>query len=169
MKWIDLDLDGDWWTIPATDTKNGEPHRVPLVGRVKDIIKAQRTDDEEASEFVFVGSGASLRDRAKKAPAAIAKALGIDFRGHDLRRTAATRMAAAGVPRDHIAKVLNHVEGGARATRVYDRHSYDAEKRMALEAWERTLTAIIERKDTGKVLPFTSTTGAQAGTIASAV
>ena len=37
-------------------------------------------------------------------------------------------MAAAGIPREHIAKVLNHVEGGARATRVYDRHSYDAEK-----------------------------------------
>jgi hypothetical protein len=61
-------------------------------------------------------------------------------------------MAAAGIPRDHIAKVLNHVEGGARATRVYDRHSYDAEKRMALEAWDRALIAILERKDTGKVL-----------------
>jgi hypothetical protein len=55
-------------------------------------------------------------------------------------------MAAAGVPRDHIAKVLNHVEGGARATRVYDRHSYDAEKRMALEAWDRALTAVLEPK-----------------------
>ena len=79
---------------------------------------------------MFVGSGAFLRDRAKKAPAAIAKVLGLDFRGHDLRRTAATRMAAAGIPRDHIGKVLNHVEGGARATRVYDRHSYDPEKRI---------------------------------------
>src|SRR5207302_203102 len=126
MRWADVDLDAGWWTIPATDTKNGEPHRVPLVERVRAIIKAQQIDDE-AQEFVFVGRGASLRDRAKKAPAAIAKALVLDFRGHDLRRTAATRMAAAGIPRDHIAKVLNHVEGGARATRVYDRHSYDAE------------------------------------------
>ena len=72
----------------------------------------------------------------------------------------ATRMAAAGIPRDHIAKVLNHVEGGARATRVYDRHSFDAEKRMALDAWDRALTAILERKDPGKVLPFTATEGA---------
>jgi hypothetical protein len=53
-------------------------------------------------------------------------------------------MAAAGVARDHIAKVLNHVEGGARATRVYDRHSYDEEKRMALETWDRVLTGILE-------------------------
>ena len=164
MKWADVDLDGGWWTIPAADTKNGEPHRVPLVERAKSLIRAQqavaeKADDEE-QKFVFVGRGASLRDRAKKAPAAIAKSLGIDFRGHDLRRTAATRMAAAGVPREHIAKVLNHVEGGARATRVYDRHSYDAEKRMALEAWDRTLTAILERKDASKVLPFTATAGA---------
>jgi len=154
-----VNLEAGWWTIPAADTKNGEPHRVPLVERTKAIIKAQRTDGE-AEEFVFVGRGASLRDRAKKAPAAIARALGLEFRGHDLRRTAATRMAAAGIPRDHIAKVLNHVEGGARATRVYDRHSYDAEKRMALETWDRTLTAILEHKDTSKVLPFTATAGA---------
>lgn len=159
MKWADVDLDAGSWTIPATDTKNGEPHRVPLVERVKAIIKAQQTDDE-AKEFVFVGRGASLRDRAKKAPAAIAKALDLDFRGHDLRRTAATRMAAAGIPRDHIAKVLNHVEGGARATRVYDRHSYDAEKRMALETWDRALTAILDGKDAGRVPSFTATGGA---------
>jgi len=157
MKWADVDLAAGWWTIPGTDTKNGEPHRVPLVERVKAIIQAQRTD--EPQEFVFVGRGASLRDRAKKAPAAIAKALGLDFRGHDLRRTAATRMAAAGIPRDHIAKVLNHVEGGARATRVYDRHSYDAEKRMALHVWDRALTAILEGTDAGKVLPFTAAGG----------
>lgn len=71
------------------------------------------------------------------------------FRGHDLRRTAATRMAAAGVPRDHTAKVLDHVEGGARAMRVYDRHSCDAEKRVALEAWDRALPAILTENRTG--------------------
>ena len=40
---------------------------------------------------------------------------------------------------------------------MYDRHSYDAEKRMALETWDRTLTAILEGKDAGKVLSFTAT------------
>jgi len=160
MKWTDVDLDEGWWTIPGADTKNGQPHRVPLVERVKALIRAQQSQDKE-QDFVFVGRGDSLRDRAKKAPAAIAKTLDFDFRGHDLRRTAATRMASAGVPRDHIAKVLNHVEGGARATRVYDRHNYDAEKRMALESWDRTLTAILERKDAGKVVPFSVTPAAR--------
>jgi hypothetical protein len=53
-------------------------------------------------------------------------------------------MAEAGVPRDHIAKVLNHVEGGPAATRVYDRYAYDAEKRQALDRWAQRLRAIIE-------------------------
>ncbi len=53
-------------------------------------------------------------------------------------------MAEAGVPRDHIAKVLNHIEGGPAATRVYDRYAYDAEKRQALERWAQRLQMIIE-------------------------
>jgi hypothetical protein len=52
-------------------------------------------------------------------------------------------MAEAGVPRDHIAKVLNHVERGPAATRVYDRYAYDREKRDALERWAQRLQAIV--------------------------
>jgi integrase len=114
-----------------------------------------RKDSDEADEvFVFVGSGASIQDRAKKAPARIAQLLNIDFRGHDLRRTAATKMAEAGVPRQHISAVLNHVEAGATVTRVYDRYNYDAEKRRALEMWARTLNAILKSAEPGKLLPF---------------
>jgi hypothetical protein len=50
-------------------------------------------------------------------------------------------MAAGGIPRLVISKILNHVERGVTA--VYDRHSYDAEKRQALDAWGRKLEAII--------------------------
>ena len=30
MRWTDVDLDSRWWTVPASDAKNGLPHRVPL-------------------------------------------------------------------------------------------------------------------------------------------
>jgi hypothetical protein len=62
-------------------------------------------------------------------------------------------MAEAGVPRDHIAKVLNHVLGGPAATRVYDRYAYDKEKRDALERWAWRLQTIVEGK-TRKVVSF---------------
>ena len=77
-----------------------------------------------------------------------------DFRGHDLRRTAASRMASAGVPRLVVGKVLNHVEQGVTA--VYDRHSYDREKRAALDAWARDLVTILTpTQDVTRVVPFT--------------
>lgn len=153
MRWTDLDLKAGWWTIPGAFTKNREPHRVPIVDDAKTIIEAQERDQPE--EYVFTNGGeTTVLDRAKKAPAAISRTLAIDFRGHDLRRTAATNMAAVGVPREHISKVLNHVEGGPRATQVYDRYQYDREKRIALETWARKLTAIIESKATPKALSF---------------
>jgi len=46
-----------------------------------------------------------------------------------------------GIPRLTVKKILNHVE--KEITAVYDRHSYDAEKREALEAWSKRLTEII--------------------------
>ncbi len=66
-------------------------------------------------------------------------------------------MAAAGVPRHHISAVLNHVEGGPAATRVYDRYSYDAEKRAALETWARDLSRILAGKPKARatVVPMT--------------
>jgi hypothetical protein len=52
-------------------------------------------------------------------------------------------MTGAGVSRLVVSKVLNHAEKGITA--VYDRHSYDAEKRVALETWARMLTDILEQ------------------------
>jgi hypothetical protein len=42
---------------------------------------------------------------------------------------------------DIIRKVLNHKEPGVTA--IYDRYSYDNEKRDALEAWSRRLQVIV--------------------------
>ena len=58
------------------------------------------------------------------------------YRWHDLRRTVATRLAALGVAEETIARVLNHAPRGVTAT-VYNRHQYDAEKRLALDTWAR--------------------------------
>jgi hypothetical protein len=67
---------------------------------------------------------------AQKAIERIVRASGVDFRGQDLRRTAASLMVGAGVPRLVVSKILNRVETGVTA--VYDRHGYDLEKRAAL-------------------------------------
>jgi hypothetical protein len=61
-------------------------------------------------------------------------------------------MVGSGVPRLVVAKILNHVETGVTA--VYDRHSYDQEKRAALDAWELRLMRIVENRDDVKVFAF---------------
>jgi integrase len=142
MRWRDLDLQEGWWTIPREHSTNGHPHRVPLAADVIVIINAQRTGGQGDPVHVFCGRRNSLViDRIGKAGAALSRVLGFEFVGHDLRRTAATRMAASGVPREHLSRVLNQVEGGPAATRVYDRYSYDREKRSALELWAREVAA----------------------------
>ena len=139
MRWSDVDLNGRWWLVPASDAKNGLPHRVPLNDLTMDILTQLRAGvdgAEPASIYVLANA------RGPKRRAAVSRRLGLDdFRGHDLRRTAASRMASAGVPRLVIGKVLNHAERGVTA--VYDRHTYDSEKRAALDSWARHLAAIV--------------------------
>jgi hypothetical protein len=56
-----------------------------------------------------------------------------------------------GIPRLVVSKILNHVERGVIA--VYDRHTYDPEKRQALEKWSRRLKSIIGLQE-DKVIPI---------------
>jgi integrase len=144
-------LDSAWWTIPAARSKNKLAHRVPLSPTALDIINALRgalatVASEDQDAYVLVGA------RGRRQQSEAAATFGVpDFRGHDLRRTAASLMAGGGVSRLVISRILNHVEKGITA--VYDRHSYDFEKRAALDWWATKLTAILDRKPAA-VLPF---------------
>ena len=152
MRWENVDLKKAWWEIPGKDTKNGEPHRLPLSTPALRVLKEQRARVPEQSPWVFVnrwGSG-PITHRAKKAPALLAAHVGFSFRGHDLRRTCATGMAEAGISVETIARVLNHIDGSPRATKVYNRYSYDAEKRQALDVWAKRLMAILKEKKAGR-------------------
>jgi hypothetical protein len=63
-------------------------------------------------------------------------------------------MTGSGTPRLVVQKILNHAEQGVTA--VYDRHSYDAEKRKALNARGRQLHRIITTPaKSASVLTFT--------------
>lgn len=146
MRWADVDLAGGWWTISADDSKNKLPHRVPLGPTASKILKALRAKADNGAIYVFAGIRGARHRRA------VLKGLPLDdVRPHDFRRTAATMMASGGVPRLVIAKILNHVE--TAVTAIYDRASYDGEKRLALVWWDAKLTAILKKKD-AKVLPF---------------
>ncbi len=142
-----MDLDAGWWTIPAAQSKNKLSHRVSLSSPAVRIIASLYATADADDTFVIATARGKLQQRL----AARAFALP-NFRGHDLRRTAASLMAGSGVPRLVISKILNHAEPGVTA--IYDRHGYDAEKRIALDGWGRTLTAIVENKKDTNVVAF---------------
>ena len=54
-------------------------------------------------------------------------------------------MTSMGISRLVVSKLLNHLESSVTA--IYDRHSYDAEKKNALEAWGNRLRDIVNGVD----------------------
>jgi integrase len=134
-------------------TKGGEGHSIPLSPQALDIIKQlPRIAD---SDFVFTTNGrtpVSGFSKIKKRIDGLAKIPA--WRVHDLRRTVATGLQRLGTNLQVIEAVLGHV-GGSRSgiVGVYQRHSFDPEKRTALESWAREVERIVDGKP-AKVLPL---------------
>ncbi len=153
MRWEDLDIETAWWTIPGERSKNGLPHRVPLsVQALRILEELRRQSSDPTWVFPSPRGGAPMGD-VHHAVYRVKGRTGIHFVGHDLRRTAASFMTSMGISRVVVGKILNHVEQGVTA--IYDRHSYDFEKRQALELWGRRVEEIITSKaKRGNVVPM---------------
>ncbi len=153
-EWREIDFQSKWWTIPKTKTKNGLPHRVYLPSTALSLLKEIKTLSGD-SLFLFPsprGKGAKPITSRSLSQALlrnqdILKAE--PFVPHDLRRTASSNMTGSGIPRSVVQKILNHVESGVTA--VYDRYSYDKEKKSAMTKWDRRLQAILSG-EAGKVI-----------------
>lgn len=143
MRWEDLDLPAGWWTIPADKAKNGLTHRVPLSRLALDLLNTLSEHRQKDNPWVFPSPSRKGQHIANvnKAAQRVCDESGVSFVLHDLRRTAATKMTSNGISRLVVSKILNHVEQGV--TKVYDRHSYDEEKRDAINKWTNFLIKII--------------------------
>lgn len=151
--WEEFDFESAWWTIPGSRTKNGLAHRVYLAEPTLAMLKTIRAEDPD-SVYLFPRRDATApatRSMLQKPWEGKGKKLGIarraDLRGvvvHDLRRTAASGMASMGFSRLTVGRILNHLERGV--TKIYDRHSYDPEKREALSAWAARVIEIVSER-----------------------
>lgn len=143
-------IEGRWWTIPSEISKNKLAHRVYLTDMALELIG-------EGEGYVFASPVKGKDYHLSRQTLSVALTHNDHFKldhwtPHDLRRTAASHMTSMGIPRTDVSKVLNHSDSSVTA--VYDRNSYDKEKQIALEAWERKLRAITTGETLGKVLPL---------------
>lgn len=144
-EWTEFDLINGWWIIPALKAKNSNAHRVPLSKLSLEILQQIKRESDDAKWLL-----PAPRGDKHFAPTSISRAIrrNIDafknikhFTPHDLRRTAASLMTSLGVSRLVVGKLLNHVESSVTA--IYDRHSYDKEKRQAIDIWGLELENIL--------------------------
>jgi integrase len=133
--------------LPAERTKNGRSHIIPLSEPAAAIIAKFPQGDRR---YVFGRDDSGFQGWAKakeKIDARIAEGdKQLDhWTVHDLRRTAATRMAELGVQPHIIEAVLNHVSGHKSGVAgIYNRATYDREKRQALDLWAEHLLAVVD-------------------------
>jgi integrase len=119
------EINGDVWSLPPERVKNATPHEVPLSAQALAIIGSVPVF-ADAPDYVFPSASMS---RVKAAVDGHMKPTR-PWVLHDLRRTAASGMAALGIRLPVIEKVLNHKSGTFRGiVGVYQRHEYAAEKR----------------------------------------
>ncbi len=154
MRWEDIDMSSGWWTIPPEFSKNSLSHRVPLSPAAMDTLRQiEGYGNEKGWVFPSPTGNGPLR-AVWRAMRNIREQSGVEFRPHDLRRTTATRMTGdLGIARLTVSKVLGHVETGVIG--VYDRATYDRQKRQALDAWGARLADILSREQAAEnVVPL---------------
>jgi integrase len=143
LRWSDLDLQQRIWTQPAASNKSGRTHIVPFSNlALETILSMPRVHDE----LVFPARGrdnpVSGYSKWKRKLDHISRVT--DWTLHDLRRTAATRMASLDVPLHVIELVLNHRSKSLSGVAgIYNRHEYLDEQRDALEQWARHVETLV--------------------------
>jgi integrase len=168
IAWSELAYDRRVWTIPREKAKNDRAHNVPLSQLALEIISDLPEVDKDLV-FTTADEAGSKGSRPKRPVSGFSRAKarvdklmnelrrqelrlpegedGIEeWILHDLRRTAATGMAALGIAPHVVDKILNHVSGTIRGVAaVYNRFAYEPERAAALEAWGSSIENLVRR------------------------
>jgi integrase len=157
----ELNLRSGEWTLPGDRTKNKLEFVVPMAPAAVELLKTLKRTKGKAG-LIFTQDGEVAISALSKRKARVEKAMldiarkeaakrGDDpdavkipnWRIHDLRRTARTRLARLRVAEIVIERCLNHVEqSGVKAT--YNRYQYLKEKREAFAELADHIKAVVD-------------------------
>lgn len=111
LMWSNVDLENRVMTIDQTNTKSKKTRRIPINSMLRALLIEQKLKSG-GSDFVFLSQGGTpykSHDSIKGAFNRACNKAGIEnFRFHDLRHTAATRMIEAGASIVAVSKILGH-------------------------------------------------------------
>jgi|TARA_Y100000296_G_scaffold72757_1_gene89439 integrase len=146
----EFDFETRLWTIPASRSKNGVAHLVPLSEPVVELLKGIWTLSDNDKLLASRGDTQTGPSGFSKTMARLRRAMTTQvgretahWTLHDLRRTVATGLQRLGVRLEVTEAVLNHISGSrAGIVGVYQRHNYFEEKRAALEAWSEEVVKL---------------------------
>lgn len=138
-----IDLENKTLTIPAMVTKNGREHVIPLGNIAMDILSP--LPDKPSLLFPARGTSSPFNGWSKS-KAALDSLTGMTgWTLHDIRRSVATKLAEMGVQPHVIERLLNHVSGQiSGVAAIYNRATYIAEMRDAIDKWEARLAVILQ-------------------------
>jgi integrase len=140
LKWSEIDLDARTITLPRDRTKNHQEHIVPLSDAAMTIVAGIEHRDRD---YVFGRTRNGGFSGWSKSKAEFDEVVKIkeNWTLHDLRRTVRTGLGKLGI-QPHIAEAaLNHLP--PKLIRTYDRNTYAAEKKAALDQWASHLMVVV--------------------------
>lgn len=142
MEWENVDFTARSIFVPKS--KNGESRNVPMSERLVAMLKG--IPRMVGCKFVYhhlrVKDGKKIAIPYKDMDTAFENACGKagirDFKFHDLRHTAASHMAMAGVPLKAIGAILGHKTSAMTDRYAHLSHSHLQDAVNSLPAWEST-------------------------------
>jgi integrase len=151
----ELNLKTRTWVIPSSRSKNKHSHVVPLSDMAMRVIEAALADAGDPGAVFPDENGNPLASSVVTRAISRAHETDVDrpqgrfsiaaWSAHDLRRTVLTNLAKLGVVPHVIAHVANHrsLTKSNVTFAHYVQHSYEPEKRQALDLWAERLSGII--------------------------
>ena len=147
LRWSEIH--DDVIKLPGERTKNHRPHTIPLPQAARDILAKQ---PRRAGRDLIFGLATGQYNGWSYSMAALNKRIAeaaqrslLHWTPHDLRRTFATHAAEIGIQPHIVVAILNHVSGHKGGVAgIYNKATYEPEKRTALDRWAAHLLAIVE-------------------------
>ena len=146
------ELQGDGFHLAAERSKNNVSRIIPISPLALSAMANLPADGEFVVSLRGDHPFTNITHNKTKLDA---RAGVTDWRLHDLRRTVATGLQRLGVRLETIEAVLGHVSGSRSGiVQVYQRHTFAAEAREALNVWASHLQRLLDGHAGAEVVPL---------------